>query len=70
MADTALQKSLRQFSKYWWPNQNYGKMYIFKSNTFSMLKITFFVEKLENAHRGPAPLDSYPENYLHVDISS
>ena len=21
-------------------------------------------------HRGPAPLDSYPENYLHSDISS
>ena len=36
VADTALQKSLRQFCKYCWPNLNDGKIYIFISNTFSM----------------------------------
>ena len=41
VADTALQKSLRQFSKFCWPNLNYGKIYIFISNTFTMLKFTF-----------------------------
>ena len=41
-ADTASQKSLRQFGKYCWQNLNYAKNYIFKSNTFSILKFTFF----------------------------
>ena len=42
LADTPLQKSLRQFFKYCWQNLNYGKNYIFISNTFSMLKFIFF----------------------------
>ena len=45
LADTALEKSLRQFCKYCWPNQNYGKNYIFISNTFLILKLTFFYIK-------------------------
>ena len=36
VADTASQKSLRQFCKYCWQNLNHGKIYIFISNTFSM----------------------------------
>ena len=53
LADTPLQKSLWQFCKYCWPNLNYGKIYIFKSNTVSMLKLTFFGNKLENAFSRP-----------------
>ena len=53
VADTALQKSLSQFCKYWWQNLNYGKIYIFISNIFSMLKFTFFAKKLENALSRP-----------------
>ena len=50
VADTALQESLRQFCKDCQPNLNYGKIYIFISNTFSTLKLTFFLaKKLENA---------------------
>ena len=36
-------KSLRQFGKYCWLNLNYGKIYIFISNIFLMLKLTFFI---------------------------
>ena len=36
VADKSSQKSLRQFCKYCWWNLNYGKIYIFISNTFSM----------------------------------
>ena len=42
VADSALQKSLRQFCKYFWPNLNHGKINIFIINTFSMLKFIFF----------------------------
>ena len=42
VADTALQKSFRQFCKYCQPNLNYEKNYIFINNTFSMLKFTSF----------------------------
>ena len=30
----------------------------------------FIPDPLGPSHRGPAPLDSYPENYLDGDISS
>ena len=43
-------KRLRQFSKYCWPNLNNGKIYIFVSNTFSMIKFTFG-KKWKNALR-------------------
>ena len=42
VVNTASQKSSRQFRKYCWPNLNYGKINIFISNTFSMLKFPFF----------------------------
>ena len=45
VAHTASQKSLRQFFKYGWPNLNYGKIYIFISNTFAMLKFNFILLK-------------------------
>ena len=48
-ADTPLKKSLRQFCKYCWPNLNYGKIYIFISNTFFMLSSLFSANKFENA---------------------
>ena len=41
VADTALLKSLLQFSKYWWPNLYYGKNYIFRPYIFNV-KIHFF----------------------------
>ena len=54
VADTVSQNSLRKFGKYCWPNLNYGKIYIFISNTFLMLKFTFFfAKKLENALSRP-----------------
>ena len=45
VADTASQKSLRQFCKYCWPQLNYEKNYIFISYKFLMLKLNYFLLK-------------------------
>ena len=48
VADTAWQKSLRRFCKYCGQNLNYGRIYSFISNTF-----TVFAKKWENALSRP-----------------
>ena len=40
--NAALQKSLLQFCKYWWPNLNYGKKYIFLQAILFQCKNSLF----------------------------
>ena len=47
-----------------------GEIVIEKLGRMKWTCVHFSFSPFKQCHRGLAPLDSYPENYLHGDISS
>ena len=64
LADTAIQKSLRQFGNYCWPKLKYAKIYILISNTFSMLKLTRFCKKVRKMLLSVPKMVNFMKNSL------